>query len=61
MAGTVDRVRVRELLAAQGFSLDAGDTFFVVYNEINTHGGAYIAGDVRVEDGDFIGRDQILE
>ena len=61
MAGNVDRAQVRELLAAHGFSLNAGDTFYVVYNEINTHGGAYIAGDVHVENGDFIGRDQILD
>ncbi len=58
MAGNVDRARVRELLTSQGFSPDAGDTFFVIYNEINTQGGAYVAGDVHIEGGDFIGRDQ---
>jgi hypothetical protein len=58
MAGKLDRERVRELLASQGFAPDAGERFFVVYEEINTRGGAYIAGDVHVEGGDFIGRDQ---
>ncbi len=60
MAGDLDRERVRELLASQGFTPDAGERFFVVYQEINTQGGAYIAGDVHVEGGDFIGRDQIV-
>lgn len=60
MAGALDRRQVRELLAAQGYPADVGDAFFVVYNEINTQGGAYISGNVHV-DGDFIGRDQIIQ
>jgi len=61
MAGKLDRDQVRDLLAAQGFSPDTGEQFFVVYQEINTQGGAYIAGDVHVEHGDFIGRDQVVQ
>ena len=28
---------------------------------VNTEGGAYIAGSVTVQGGDFVGRDQIVE
>lgn len=60
MAGRLDPERARELLASQGFTGATGQRFFVVYQEINTQGGAYIAGDVDTGGGDFIGRDQII-
>jgi hypothetical protein len=61
MAGQLDTARVRAFLAGQGLDPNAGESFLVVYQEINTGGGAYIAGDVRVEGGDFIGRDVVGE
>jgi|GEM_PF-1028969 len=47
MAGQLERDRVRALLDERGFFPDAGQRFFVVYQEINTQGGAYIHGDVH--------------
>ena len=61
MAGKLDMARARAFLQRQGLDTDAGASFLVVYKEINTHGGAYIAGDVHVEGGDFIGRDVVGE
>lgn len=58
LAGRLDQERVRALLQSSGLEPDAGQPFFLIYREINTHGGAYIEGDVHVEGGDFIGRDQ---
>ncbi len=60
MAGKLDMARVRAFLEEQGLDPDAGESFLVVYKEINTQGGAYIAGDVHVEGGDFIGRDVVI-
>jgi hypothetical protein len=59
MAGKLDRAKVAAWLQSQGYDAQAGKVFFVNYQEINTQGGAYIAGDLHIE-GDFIGRDQIV-
>jgi hypothetical protein len=59
MAGKLDRAKVTAWLKSQGYDEQAGKTFFVNYQEINTQGGAYIAGDLHVA-GDFIGRDQTM-
>jgi hypothetical protein len=59
MAGKLDQAKVTTWLQSQGYDDQAGKIFFVNYQEINTQGGAYIAGDLHVA-GDFIGRDQIV-
>jgi hypothetical protein len=60
MAGKLDQSRVKAFLASQGLDSHTGQKFFLVYKEINTQGGAYIAGDVITGGGDFVGRDQSL-
>jgi hypothetical protein len=60
MAGKMDRAKVEAWLEAQGYDPKTGKMFFVNYQEIDTQGGAYIAGDLHVE-GDFIGRDQVVQ
>jgi hypothetical protein len=57
MAGKLDRDKVRTMLSREGLDDHAGQPFYLVYREINTHGGAYIEGDVHVHGGDFIGGD----
>ena len=59
MAGRLAPDKISAFLQAQGYNPQAGQPFFVVYQEINTMGGAYIEGDVNTGGGDFIGRDQI--
>jgi hypothetical protein len=59
MAGKLDRAEVTAWLQSQGYDDQTGKVFFVNYQEINTQGGAYIAGDLHIA-GDFIGRDQIV-
>ncbi len=59
MAGKLAPEQVSAFLKARGYPDGAGQPFFVVYKEINTQGGAYIAGDLHAQGGDFIGRDQI--
>jgi len=60
MAGRLDMARVRAFLRDQGLDESAGQQFFVIYNQINTQGGAYIGGDVHTGGGDFVGRDQVV-
>jgi len=55
MSGELDQDRVRALLEGQGLDVQPAQPYYVVYREINTHGGAYIEGDVHVHDGDFRG------
>jgi hypothetical protein len=59
MAGKLDQAKVTAWLQSQGYDDRAVKVFFINYQEINTQGGAYIAGDLHVE-GDFTGRDQIM-
>jgi len=59
MAGNLDQERVNQFLQTRGISGDTGKPFYLIYKEINTHGGAYIEGDVDTGGGDFIGRDQV--
>ena len=59
MAGKLDRDKVRAMLSREGLDDNAGQPFYLVYREINTHGGAYIEGDVHVHGGDFVGGDQV--
>lgn len=58
MAGKLNSKKVQEFLKAHSLDQNVNDRFFLVYKEINTQGGAYIAGDVFTGGGDFIGRDQ---
>ena len=58
MAGKLNSAGVQEFLKAHGMDKNVNDRFFLVYKEINTQGGAYIAGDVNTGGGDFIGRDK---
>ncbi len=58
MAGKLNTDKVKAFLQAQGLGDVAGRPYYVVYKEINTQGGAYIAGDVNTGGGDFIGRDK---
>ena len=60
LAGKLDNEKVAQFLEKYGFDSDAGQPYYVVYQEINTQGGAYIEGDVDTDGGDFIGRDQII-
>ena len=57
LRGQVARAQIQAWLQARGFTAEVGAGFF---NIINTGGGAYIAGNVYTEGGDFIGRDQII-
>jgi hypothetical protein len=59
MAGKLNGEKVQEFLEAHGLGRNVNERFFLIYKEINTQGGAYIAGDVHTGGGDFIGRDQI--
>lgn len=59
MAGRLDRSRVRQFLQNHYPGVEE-QNFFLIYKEINTQGGAYIAGDVVTGGGDFIGRDKIV-
>ena len=59
LAGKLDQPRVQAFLQSQGMDQNAGQKFFLIYKEINTQGGAYIAGDVNTGGGDFAGRDQL--
>ena len=58
MAGKLDRDKVRGLLQDRGLDEASARPFYLIYREINTHGGAYVEGDVQVDEGDFVGRDQ---
>jgi hypothetical protein len=58
MAGKLDRDKVRGLLRDRGLDEESTRPFYLIYHEINTHGGAYVEGDVYVDGGDFVGRDQ---
>jgi hypothetical protein len=58
MAGKLDRDKVRGLLDDHGLNEKSTRPFYLIYHEINTHGGAYVEGDVYVDGGDFVGRDQ---
>jgi hypothetical protein len=60
MAGKLNPEKARAFLQSQGLGDNAGRTFFMVYKEINTQGGAYIEGDVDTGGGDLIGRDQVI-
>ena len=55
MSGKLDQDRIRAFLEEQGVDVQPAQPYYVVYREINTHGGAYIEGDVHVHDGDFRG------
>jgi len=59
MAGKLSQKRVTDFLRAQGAPTEDADRFFLIYKEINTQGGAYIAGDVYTDGGDFAGRDLV--
>jgi hypothetical protein len=58
MAGKLDQDRVRGFLQDRGLDETSTRPFYLIYREINTHGGAYVEGDVQVTGGDFVGRDQ---
>jgi len=57
LRGKLDAPKVRAWLHEHGLG-DPDPHFLLVYKEINTHGGAYIAGDVNTGGGDFIVGDQ---
>lgn len=59
MAGKLDQAQVEAFLKANGMAAGAAAKYFLIYKEINTQGGAYIAGDVYTEGGDFAGRDLV--
>jgi len=46
MAGKLNQAQAQAFLQEQGLDRQANQPFFVVYNEINTQGGAYIEGNV---------------
>ena len=56
LRGKVNPAQIQAFLQSMGYRADAGEGYF---NIITTGGGAYIAGNVYTEGGDFIGRDQI--
>jgi hypothetical protein len=58
MAGKLDRSKVRGLLHDRGLDEESTRPYYLIYPEINTHGGAYVEGDVHVDGGDFVGRDR---
>lgn len=58
MAGKLKDEKLREFLKDRDLAQNINERFFLVYKEINTQGGAYIAGDVYTGGGDFVGRDQ---
>ena len=60
MAGRLDQNKINAFLKKQGFGEKESHPYFVVYKEINTQGGAYIAGDVNTGGGDFVGRDKVI-
>ena len=59
MAGKLSKDKIKAFLQKHGLPEKAGESFYVVYKEINTQGGAYIEGDVNTGGGDFVGRDRI--
>lgn len=59
MAGKLDQAQVEAFLKAHGMAQEAAGKYFLIYKEINTQGGAYIAGDVYTDGGDFAGRDLV--
>jgi hypothetical protein len=62
MAGRLDQTRVKGFLQKYGYNPDrVVQNFFFIYKMINTQGGAYIEGDVNINRGDFIGRDNIIK
>lgn len=58
MAGKLDAAGVKDFLKRQGLDEKVDERFLLIYKEINTQGGAYIAGNVYTEGGEFVGRDQ---
>jgi hypothetical protein len=62
MAGRLNQTRVKEFLQKYGYTSDrVVQNFFFIYKMINTQGGAYIEGDVNINNGNFIGRDNITK
>ena len=59
MRGKLDSPQLRAWLQEHGFG-SPDNQFLLVYKEINTHGGAYIAGDVNTAGGNFIAGDQTV-
>ena len=59
MAGKLDRSRVSEFMQ-KNYPRASPQSFYLIYKEINTQGGACVAGDVNTGGADFVGRDKIV-